>query len=227
MPDIFTLQKSLYAGWVRRLFSDDNAKWKAIPYQRLQCFGPNLLIFWFNFKDNSLFPYFNLLKNEFYANIVRSWHEAGGGYSELQDLNNFNIRNQIIWGNENILHNGKTIFFENWIDSDLIFINDIFDENTMSIHPRHVLSRLNNRRNWISEIKIIRQSIPSEWRRKLVDTKIDHLNSYFNYLIVNGKSLCIPQNLKQITSKFLYTTLLSKRFISTFREQSWNRCLQF
>ena len=38
MPDIFILQKSLYESWTRRLFTSDNAKWKATPFNRLEQF---------------------------------------------------------------------------------------------------------------------------------------------------------------------------------------------
>jgi hypothetical protein len=34
------------------------------------------------------------------------------------------IRKQLIWGNKCIMFNNKSLMFDNWINSDLIYIND-------------------------------------------------------------------------------------------------------
>jgi hypothetical protein len=39
------------------------------------------------------------------------------------------IRKQLIWGNKFIRFRNKSLIFDNWINSDLIYINDILNEN--------------------------------------------------------------------------------------------------
>ena len=51
----------------------------------------------------------------------------GGGQTET--LSHFaEIRKQLIWGNKFIMFKNKSLMFDNWINSDLIYINDILNE---------------------------------------------------------------------------------------------------
>jgi hypothetical protein len=52
--------------------------------------------------------------------------------------------------------------FNNWINSDLIYVNDILDENGEISH-NFILNRLNNKSNWITEFTIMKKAIPKEW----------------------------------------------------------------
>ena len=49
----------------------------------------------------------------------------------------------------------KTLLFNNWINSDLIYLNDILDENGEISH-NFILTRLNNISNWITEFTIMK-----------------------------------------------------------------------
>jgi hypothetical protein len=61
--------------------------------------------------------------------ILQTWIKMGGG--QTKTLSHFaEIRKQLIWGNKFILFKNKSSMFDNWINSDLIYINDILNENT-------------------------------------------------------------------------------------------------
>ena len=52
----------------------------------------------------------------------------GGG--QTKTLSHFaEIRKQLIWGNKCIMFKNKSLMFDNWINSDLIYINDILNDN--------------------------------------------------------------------------------------------------
>ena len=51
----------------------------------------------------------------------------------------------------------KTLLFNNWINSDLIYLNDILDENGEISH-NFILTCLNNISNWITEFTIMKKS---------------------------------------------------------------------
>jgi hypothetical protein len=52
----------------------------------------------------------------------------GGG--QTKTVSHFaKIRKQLIWGNTFILFKNNSLMFDNWINSDLIYINDILNEN--------------------------------------------------------------------------------------------------
>jgi hypothetical protein len=44
----------------------------------------------------------------------------------------------------------KSLMFDNWINSDLIYINDILNENE-EISQNLILDKLKYKNNWISE----------------------------------------------------------------------------
>jgi hypothetical protein len=58
------------------------------------------------------------------------------------------------------------LLFNNWINSDLVYVNDILDENGELSH-NFILNRLNNKSNWITEFTIMKKAIPKEWGIKL------------------------------------------------------------
>ena len=64
------------------------------------------------------------------------------------------IRKQMIWGNKHITFENKPIVFENWIKSDLIYINDILD-STKSVSSKFILEKLKCKSNWIVEFNIV------------------------------------------------------------------------
>jgi dsDNA-specific endonuclease/ATPase MutS2 len=45
-------------------------------------------------------------------------------------------------------------------------VNDILDENVERSH-NFILSRLNNKSNWITEFTIMKKTIPKEWVEKI------------------------------------------------------------
>jgi hypothetical protein len=58
-------------------------------------------------------------------------------------------------GQQFIKFDHKTLLFNNWINSDLIYLNDILDENGEISH-NFILTRLNNISNWITEFTIMK-----------------------------------------------------------------------
>jgi hypothetical protein len=68
----------------------------------------------------------------------------------------------MIWGNKHITFENKPNVFENWIKSDLIYINDILD-STKSVSSKFILEKLKFKSNWIAEFNIVNKSIPMNW----------------------------------------------------------------
>ena len=62
---------------------------------------------------------------------------------------------KIIWGNKHITFENKPIVFENWIKSDLIYVNDILD-STKTLSSKFLLEKLKFKSNWIAEFNIVK-----------------------------------------------------------------------
>ena len=97
---------------------------------------------------------------DFYKEILQTWIKMGGG--QTKTLSHFaEIRKQLIWGNKFIMFKNKSLMFDNWINSDLIYINDILNENE-EISQNLILDKLKYRNNWISEFISLKKAIPNE-----------------------------------------------------------------
>lgn len=101
----------------------------------------------------------------FYRNILEAWIKSGGGSSSLPK-SFLTIRNQIIWGNQFIKFNRKCLLFKNWIDVNIVHIDDILNQNG-EIDSKFIFDKLTNRQNWISEIHKIKTAIPKQWKNIL------------------------------------------------------------
>ena len=64
---------------------------------------------------------------KFYREVIFSWHSCGGGLKAPQS--EAEIRKQLIWGNKMIQTKGKTLFYKNWHESNINFIDDLLDDN--------------------------------------------------------------------------------------------------
>ena len=225
IPDIFTIQEAFCASWIRRLCDPSTAHWKALPLHWLSYYGHDFLIFHFNFRNVSNFPFLDRIP-EFYKQVIVAWHKAGGGCVNLPKPSHLGIRNQIIWGNINLSNKGKTLFYQNWIQSNIIYVHDILDENGDFLSPNLLLQKLKSTSNWISEWKQLLSFFPSDWKTILKGTRLNQLCRLWNFFYVNGKAYFLPKDLSQFTSKFFYNILLNKRFIHPYCEETWNRHLK-
>ena len=76
------------------------------------------------------------------------------------------IRHQIIWGNESIKLNGKTLWFNTWIKSNVIFVNDLFDSKG-NFNTHTIFEHITDKRNIMSELYTIYRAIPVTWKSLL------------------------------------------------------------
>ena len=127
MIDIGSYFASLRASWVSRFVSGEMDNWKLIPYKYFRQFGKNWLIFSMNIEYKKIKDYLRYIP-DFYKEILQTWIKMSGG--QTKTLSHFaEIRKQLIWGNKFIMFKNKSLMFDNWINSDLIYINDILNEN--------------------------------------------------------------------------------------------------
>ena len=106
---------------------------------------------------------------EFYKEIINCWVEFGGGQTKTP-TNFREIRNQNIWGNKKF--NNKSLIYKNWIDSNLLYVNDITDENGRVLQDYLILiEKLKNEINFFSEFSRLKKAISKEWYVQLSEEK--------------------------------------------------------
>ena len=218
MIDIGSYFASLRASWVSRFVSGEMDNWKLIPYKYFRQFGKNWLIFSMNIEYKKMKDYLRYIP-DFYKEILQTWIKMGGG--QTKTLSHFaEIRKQLIWGNKFIMFKNKSLMFDNWINSDLIYINDILNENG-EISQNLILDKLIYKNNWISEFISLKKAIPNEWYHTLQAQ--NSIKSVVNFqkdkLIVNGK--CIDPS--QLSNKYLYNEYINVKFLKPIGINTWLR----
>jgi hypothetical protein len=115
-----------------------------------------LLVWLFKFCE---FKYIGVLKMLTFTFVmidssffIICFHSAG------IDFLTMDVRKQIIWGNKFIKYKGKSLMIENWINSGIIFINDIIDHQG-NISEVVILHNLICKQNWMSETSIVKKSM--------------------------------------------------------------------
>ena len=125
MIDIENYFASLRASWVSRFVRGEMDNWKLIPYKYFRQFGKNWLIYSMNIEYKKNKDYSGYIP-DLYKEILQTWIKMG----QTKTLSHFaEIRKQFMWGNKFIMFKIKSLMFDNWINSDLIYFNDILNEN--------------------------------------------------------------------------------------------------
>ena len=146
----------------------------------------------------------------FYEDILKCWinvHKTS--FSEVYNFEN--IRKQIIWGNKFITFNKKSSIFKNWINSNILFVNDIID-NQGQINEDIILQKLINKTNWISEFNQLKNAIPKLWKNIL---KSDNSlkSKVKTELRINLKTSTSKMiNIDLMTNKLFYSKIIQTKF---------------
>ena len=110
MPDFEIIDKSLKAGWVKRLLDPQAQSWKTIPFSLLDSVGDSLL-FNCNFSLRTL-PELPLLPL-FYRNVLSAWESISKHTTRTKN----EIENAILWNNHEVTIGGKSVFYKQWFDA--------------------------------------------------------------------------------------------------------------
>ena len=216
MIDFWSYFTALKASWVCRLIKSGTANWSIIPNKYFNSFGANWLIFKTNNGNTRLNPNFKNIP-AFYIEVFKCWNITEGGPTR-NPISFLEIRKQFIWNNMFIKCDQKTIVFENWIKSNIIYVNDIIDENG-NISESIIFDKLKNKSNWISETNMIKKSLPKRW---LIVLKSD---SSTKSIVNVKKNTILWQNLdvnkEHLSNRILYKSIAEKKYGSSTGLAKW------
>jgi hypothetical protein len=151
---------------VRRLFNINNdGLWKDIVINLLQKYG-GLLIFKCNINSTDV-KKLNI-KSSFWQDVLKAWAEIK--YHEPVSVSE--IANQIIWNNSNIKINGSTLFYQTWLDKDILKVKDICNINGAILTYAEFCQKYNFHPNYLIYYSIT-HSIPALWKDQLKTPHID------------------------------------------------------
>ena len=193
MPHIKIFSESLKLTWIKKVLDPrNNSPWKCLISDKLETLGGEN--FW---KLGSLVhARFSSKFSSFWNEIIQIWSKLN-----IEPTAPEKVTSQPIWCNPNIIIGNKTIFKQNWIDKDIIYINDLIDGdgNFFSYIAFRALFDLQT--NFLDYQGII-NSIKNKWR--------ETINTVVKEPYISNTNIdLIKQNIKP--SKAFYQSL-SKRF---------------
>ena len=158
---------------------------------------------------------------EFYKEIINYWVEFGGGQTKTP-TNFREIRNQNIRGNKYIKFNNKSLIYKNWIDSNLLYVNDITDEKGR-VSQDYLIEKLKNKINFFSEFNRLKKAIPKEWHVQLSEEKSvkTTINIKKENIISAGRVI----DMDKLVSKDFYNIIKNKVFIKPIGIHFWTTYL--
>jgi hypothetical protein len=199
MLDIGSFIKAQKAMWVKRLATNDQASWKALPNFFLQG-----LLAENTFKCNmecktkpKNFP-------EFYWQILKYWFEVKS-LATKQD-NVFDIRREVLWLNKNIRLNGKEVRWNTWQENGINIIHDIVNEKGVFLTPTQLEIKYHIKCDTL-KYNALKSVIPFAWRKKLKTMNVpDEAISFEEEIYLNIKKTA--KRIKDITNRDLYWLLV-------------------
>lgn len=208
--------------FLHRLFFSDDGNWKHIPTYYLNKPGHNFLIF--KLDMISLKSYNNSWQMpDYYKHLIESWYNCKGLLDRPVHFKD--IRRQIIWGNRHVLHKNKPLWFQHWVDSGIVYVDDLLSEER-SINPQYIRDKLKDKRNWVAEYYIVINSLPLEWRTCILSEESRRTNvKLYHNLTFKISGTDIPFT-KTFNFKLMFCHVVKLKFERTYQEKAWCNVMQ-
>jgi hypothetical protein len=207
---------SLKMSWVNKLNNSDIACWKNIPLYYINKLGMGMNVFNCNCKFKQInnqcyntikgFPYF-------YYKLFKIWFDTKHALNKEDISSRYN---QVIWNNNAVQLNNKTLFFRDWIKSGIIFIRDLFNEDGSSYSLNDLQRCVIPNGATILEYYALRNALPNGW--KIARTSNDHSDDDIdtNSLFFNSVSIesCTTKMYRQAMINNIYVPPVCANFWS-------------
>ena len=105
--------QSLRLAWIMRIFGANDGTWKSYLRHLLNRFG-GLFLFHCNYDVKDI-P----ITSQFYSELLKWWSDFREEFDTERDQQN------IVWNNKEIRINNKPVFYKNFFESGIIYVNDL------------------------------------------------------------------------------------------------------
>lgn len=115
--NFFHLNSTFKVKWLKKCLELPESLWNFIPHNIFKTIGGLKFLMYCNFTVSKL----PIKLSKFYQQALLSW--------KLCHVHNFSPHKEILWNNSHITVNNKSLYKENWIKRDIIFVSTLFDKN--------------------------------------------------------------------------------------------------
>ena len=205
MPNIESMISAQRIMCIKRYLSTDPASWKTFLDFSLKKVGGKFL-FHCNFKNNKL----PITLPEFYKECIVAWTLL----NEDNPSSSSEIANQVIWNNQFICIESKSIYNSSLIGLRIVRIGDLYDtRGEFKSNKEPLYSTLSPVEHFL--LFSLFSAFPEEWRKILKTNKTSISSETHDPILtdfklrIEGKKVNF-QNLTDCKSKLLYDSLVSK-----------------
>ncbi len=215
MVDIESKDRSLKAGWVKRLLEPDNIN-RIMLDKMLEPYGFNIELL---LKTNSR-------KAEWFVEnfkIPPFWGEVIANFNMCKFIKPIGLMNdhdylsQLIWGNTLFQFKNMPMLNANCIKSGFVYVKDLYNDTGDFISEQDFIEKLQKKANWISEYSILKNAFRKH-SENYNTGNAKYTNISNKWTIVNHNRIYCVKTQK---SKFYYEILICKKFKRNYMEKHW------
>ena len=213
LPDFL---ESLKLSWIKRLTNETVSTWKNIAYYEFYKLSIGIDIF----KCNCNYMSLNEIckkemnsMNTFYRSLIEIWLKCKTIRS-VDEVNN--PGSEIIWNNENIKYNGKTLYFKHWIRNGYTNVSSLQTEDGVLKPMKHFNDKVKKIGGVMLDYQTLLLSISKEWKeRKSKGTNEKYPNGIRHNEFFYQLELC--------TSKIIRYSLTAAYAVKPNSQVFWER----
>lgn len=210
MPDIESFCYSLKMTWIHKLLDPLNiSPWKNLFMDKYLKYGADKI--WM--LPPQTLKFLSRKFNSFWHDILQNWSLLR---NELEDTPE-DVLKQPIWFNENLKTANKTVFYKNWVEAGVFYINDLLDENNELMSLAKFTETYNIQTTFLHYLSLIHM-IPRHWKDKISQTqKLEFITDECLDFVKNNRKNC----------QFFYRKFLSlQQDIQSKQQTKWSEQLQ-
>ena len=210
MPDVQSIVTAQKLKWVKQFLGNHECSWSHTMKALINVSNLNVLLY-SNFKTRDLQSL-----TPFYAEVLTALEST----RSVDNESDVGISNQLIFYNDNIRIENKTIFDKNLFEAGLWKVKDLFNENNQVI-SFEVLQRRGIRAEkymvWRSIVTIVSQ----KWKNRISFTDHDKIQ-----ITINNEN-ADPKDLLSMETRDLCKILVSKKTVTSKAMANFNKRLNY
>jgi len=203
---------SLKMSWIKKLNNSSVACWKNIPLYYVNKLGMGINVFNCNCSFNQINTACKKVIDTlpgFYNNMFKVWFNTKCT-SNKADIADY--YKQIVWNNDVVTINRKTLFYRDWIEAGFIFIYDLFDDDGLIYSFEYFRRRIKRTGSVLFQYFALCNALPSEWKK--AQTQFDQIE----YGIIFNS---VP--IEACSSKMFRHAMVNKRYVPPVCMNYWSR----
>ncbi len=184
--------------WLKECLKAPDSLWYFIPHNIFKNVGGLQFLLSCNYSISRL----PVKMSEFYQQALLAW--------KLCYSHNFSPHKSIIWNNECIIKRNKSLYLQNWIDKNIIYLKDLFNPNGQLLNYENFLTEKAFPIKF-KEFSLVINSIPSgmiELMKSYKRQNVQHTTG--NILYINGIDILC----KKCTNKHIRECFYNARKIT-------------